>query len=584
MPTQSWRAIDIKGLTPAIDMRRSTDLFALGGRNYVFDSRGPKSIFGDRLLLPHPLGNAAHVQSVRLRLRSGDRVFVFEANSILEWSELKGSWKVIYVTPDTTLQPYRWTAGYLNGKLYFCHPRVGLLVLDIASQICGPHKGAGVSTAPLAICVDNGRLIVIDNDYAYWSNQSDGLDFEPKLGGAGFQQISDRVAGFPTMVTSYAKGFLTWTTGGVMRSEFTGDAAVYRHRNINTEYRMINSFCSTQIDDNTCIILDERGLFQSQGEAPTPYAPLFNEFLLKYIQANNLRIGQNVRIEWDDLQRLMFVSVSLSQNNPVYEKAFVLYPPIDKWGIFGDSHFGILPLRIENSSREDDYFGFVDDQKRVRYWRETGSREALPNGLVNLYYPPTQKPIQLAENFSGAISSSSMIFNSWNDSVALEPAGYYLPSATVRAPATLKPLDAELQIGLIRFEDLRDSNDQITEVTQVFMGNVLSGPKDVLGLDFNLVPPGTSNEDYATGTGQEDYGLDRLNYVNHKIELIGSNDGSSKFYSEIPQLESFTTAGRNYSCSVPAVWHILKISATEIGESFHLNAFELTAAYAGKLM
>src|SRR3546814_17528277 len=97
------------------------------------------------------------------------------------------------------------------------------------------------------------------------------------------------------MVSNYAGGVLTWTTGGLMRSEFTGDQETYRHRDINTEYRPVNSFCVLQTDKNTSMILDERGIYRSQGEAPEPATPLFNEFLKDYIQKNRLKLDQNLR-------------------------------------------------------------------------------------------------------------------------------------------------------------------------------------------------------------------------------------------------------------------------------------------------
>ena len=59
---------DVKGLTPAIEPTVSDEIFALEGRNYVFDSRGVRSPFGDRLLSVVPLPVPAHVQAIRLRL------------------------------------------------------------------------------------------------------------------------------------------------------------------------------------------------------------------------------------------------------------------------------------------------------------------------------------------------------------------------------------------------------------------------------------------------------------------------------------------------------------------------------------
>jgi len=525
MPTQTWRATEVKGLTPAVDLRGAQGVFAVGGKNFYFDSLGPKSGFGNRLLSNFPLPLPEHVQGVRIKSGAVDAAFTFEGTQILEWDEFEQEYDIVHVTPNTLANPYRWTSGYLNGKFYFCHPAVGILVRDEVTKVTAKLVGPGVPQYPLAICIDNGRLIVIDAKFMYWSAQSNGADFEPRIGGAGFQLINERVSGHPIMCNSYSGGVLVWTTSGVMRSEFTGDEAVYRHRGINTEYRPINSFCTAQLDDNTVIVLDERGIFQSRGESPEPLTPLFNEFLIEYMRKNKLKIGQNIRIEWDDLRRMLYVMVSTSFASPLYERCFVLYPPLDKWGTFDEPHYGILPIQINANQRQGSYYGFVGADKKVRYWQEVGSREV--------------------------------------------------------APGVLAPLNAELRLGLIRFDDLRDANDQMVEVTQLMIGNVVSGDSDVLVEDFNL-DPGV-DEDYNLSNGTEDYGFEKLNYVNHKARLIGTVDGSTRFDESQAHLTRFTPAMRYYSCSCVGIWHILEIKADEVGEMFHMRNFELTAAYAGRI-
>jgi hypothetical protein len=292
MPSAKFTANDILGLTPGIDLRNSEKIFALGGKNFAFTSLGPKSMFGNRFLTSTALESPEHIQGARIRLRSGDRVFIFPGDAILEWDEENQVWITHYATPSTNVSPYRWTYGYLNGKIYFCHPVTGILVLDIETNIVTAHDGPGVPTTPLAIVVSNGRLVALDDTFLFWSWQSDGMNFTPALGEAGFQKVNDRVAGFPIMVNTYGQGVITWTTGGMMRSEFTGDQEVFRHRNLNTEFRPINSFCTLQMDDNTCVILDERGLFKSSGDAPSPLAPMFNEFLINYFRENDLTIAE----------------------------------------------------------------------------------------------------------------------------------------------------------------------------------------------------------------------------------------------------------------------------------------------------
>lgn len=530
MAERAWRSTDIKGLTPALDPRRSDDLFAVSGKNFAFTALGPKSIFGDRLVTIEPFFSPNHMQGIRVRLRTGDRSFLFPGDAVVEWDEENDDWIRHFETGPTNLTPFRWTSAYVNGILFFCHPVAGILFYNIETEVKGVHNGPGVPTTARAICANQGRLIVMDDVYLSWSWQSDGMNFTPALGEAGQQKINDRVSGFPIMINSYAEGVITWTTGGMMQSQFTGDQVVYRHRNMNTEYKPENSFCTLQTDDNTAVILDQRGLFQSTGGAPTPMAPLFNEFLIEYIRQNKLTVGQNLRIEWDDIRRLMFVMVSVTENSAQYEKAFVLYPPLDKWGIFNEPHLGICPVHLDWNQRRGHYFGFVATDGRLHFWSDFPSRERVIDGVP-----------------------------------------------------TIVGLDAKIHVGLIRFPELGDSLDRLAEVNKIMLGNIESGPEAQLNEDYLVIPPGVSDEDYESAIGAEDYGLGSLAYVNHGVRVIGTNDGRNEFMSQVPSLVEFNEAARHFTCSVTGIWHILEVTANSPGEAFHLRAFELNAVDAGRL-
>lgn len=581
--TAPFAIVDIKGLMPSVNPVNARDVYALAGRNYAFTSLGPKSMYGNRLLLPHPLGRPEHVQGFRLKLVLGDRVFIMTGDSILEWDEYVGGFRVLYVTPNTLAAPHRWTWGFLNNVLYFCHPRTGILEYDLATNRFGPVVGPGVPSDAVAIGVNNGRLIAVSTTVAYWSAPSNGRDFEPKLAGAGFQRLSERVSGDFIMVTTYSKGFLTWMTGGVMRSEFTGDVETYRHRAVNIDYRPINSFCTVQLDEDTAVILDERGLFQTRGESPTPFAPMFNEFLGDYIRRYNLRAGQNIRLEWDSLQRLMYVSVSLSEQSAIYEKAFVLYAPLDKWGQFNDRHYGLLPGIISFGPRADDYFCYVDEQGRVRLWQEVPSREVLPAGGVNLFYPLVQKQSQPDLNDDGWVVSSSFKFAGFDDTTLNQRAGFYAVGGTTPAVPSLTGLNAFLNVGYIRYTG-SEVNDQLSEILQVKIANVLSREEQTEFEDYNTVPPDILDEDWNQPGDAEDYGLMSLNYINHRLKVIGTNDGRTTFVEKVPELVRFTPAARYYSCSVTGIWHIIQVAAVDVGENFLVQSIELTGADAGRLV
>ena len=582
------KAAEIKGLTPAIDPAESREVFALSGKNFEFDSLGPRSGFGDRLLLPQPLEDFAHVAGARVKLRDRDRSFTFTSKGILEWSEFAGGWVPVYLTPDLTDSAHRWTWAYLNDFVYFCHPRVGVLSYAVDSRRCLPHASEALPNEPLAVAVNNGRLMVLTPTVLAWSAPSNGQNFNPTLGGAGFQELAERVSGYPIMVSSYAGGCLTWTTGGVMRSEFTGDEKVFRHRTLQTEYRPINSFCVTQLDDDTTIILDERGLFQCSGEKPSPFTPVFNEFLWQYLQNNNLKEGVNVRIEWDDLRRQLYVSLSLSEVNPLYEECFVLYPNLQQWGRFSEPHYGILPLLIESGDRRGDYFGYVSATGHVRYWNQSGSRESAANPaqtalqLCDLHYPLIQKPAFAIDGESGWVLSSSGKFAVRPTDELPNRAAYHLPDGVISVAPILQGLDAQLRLGLVRMQ-MEESADQMSEVTSVLLRTGVTGPEDRVRVDYNLIPAGLSDEDYNVVAGAEDYGLDPANYVNHGLRIIGTLDGISESDSTVPSVVGTKKGARYYTCSCVGVWHIVELEAVEVGEFFHVRTLELTGIDAGRL-
>lgn len=585
MASQTVVMRDVLGLSPGVEPRNSDRIFLLDSRNAVFDSLGPKSDFGSRFITTYPLGEPEHSQGCRLRVQGGDRVFTFTSDSILEWRQDLGGWAVIYVNPDGPVQPYRWTSGYLNGVMYFCHPSTGMLKYPLDSQICQKMFEDGVPSQPISMCVTNGRVCIMDEGFLYWSGPSSGLDYIPRLGGAGFQRIADRVAGDPIMVMPYAKGALVFTTGGILRCEFTGDSAVFHFRSMNTEYRPINSFCLFMLDDNTVGIVDERGIFQTSGETPTPAAPLFNEFLIQYLQRYQFKQGFNVRVEWDDLKKRLYLSTSTTRYSALYEKAFVLYPTVDKWGSFDKAHYGILPLLIQDGADTLDYFGFVDSDGLVNYWLEAASCE-IPTDQVglNAIYPLIQKTPSYASGEVGRICSSSMTLNTVSVSeIAGEVAGYYVPGSDTPVTPNLGPLDAMVQLGLIYLGDSAE-HDRMIEVNRLFIGSAHSGLADLDTEDWALIPSGTSDEDYAAGIGTEDFGVEGTNYVNHGLRLIGTVDGRAIWDSVVPEMVQFNRAGRNYSCHVTGVWHILELTAEEVGQAFHIRHVRFTATDGGTLL
>lgn len=587
MATQSFNTGDIRGLTPAVDPTKSDDIFVLDGRNFVFDSIGPKSYFGNQLLSQIPLRKPAETQSIRLKLPGGDRSFYFTSDSVLEWNEDELTMAIIYGDFDTSGNQYRWTCAYVNRFIYFAHPSVGLLAYSLDSGLCFPAAAVGIGVPENAVaCADNnGRLNVLAGDLLHWSAPANGLDFNPALGFAGFQLISGLVNGEPIMTVSYPSGCLTWTSGGAMRSEFRGDQAVYRHRAISTQYRPVNSFSVIEVNDDQIVILDERGLFMSQGESVTPYNAVFNEFFIRYVKDNNLEIGNFTRLEWDEINKHLYLSVSLSQYSTLYDHSFVLYPDLDKWGFFAEKHYGIVPLEIRTGSRLGSYQGYIDEQGYIRFFTDQASVDSNLESLAQthnadfqpgLIQPETNIDLEVSATLVSSMNQFSCIPR------ANRPQGFYQGDALVPIAPILQGLNSYVLIGWYKF-GANSSVDDLTEITELKIRTTREdnsgdgfGGFNIVGDDGGLVLP--TGIGAAIPTQFHDQA-----YLNHGLTVLSSVDGGDSFSDVIPVVVSLAKTARYYALSSVGLYHALRFEAIEVGDAFRPSCVSLTVVYAGKL-
>jgi hypothetical protein len=588
MPTQRFTYSDMQGYSPSVEPTSTDKIFALQGRNYVFDSSGPRSQLGNRFLTPTPWLRPQNIQGIRVHFKEGDVTFTMNGDGVWTWDEGQGGWQCLYQTENSNLQAHRWTWGYLNGLIYLCHPRVGILVYDIVTRVMqrsGDAGAVGYPREPIAIAVNNGMLSILDSAFLYWSNPSNGLDFTPALGGAGFQAIAERVSGEPIMLTSFASCILVWTTGGCMRSEYTGDTVVYRHRPLNTDVRPVNSFCVADISADTSLVLDERGLFVTKGDIPQAYSLMFNEFLIDWINVNGLKSDNRLRIEWDELRRHLYVSASLADSTDYFDECWVYYPPLDKWGQFSEIHYGIVPIRINDSARAGDYYAFCDRTGRVRIWMNTPTTESgvSANDYENLWYPALSYPAQYNPIHDATVVGSSVRAGGWNSNTQAAGSvrsGFYLEGFNVPVKAYVSGLNAEVEIGLFRPTG-PNAIDEASEVLQVMIRSQPSQAAGIVPNDWADDP----NMDFQNAPSQ-DFNDATVTYdsVSHKLKIIGTKDGVTEFTSADGVLADFTQNARYYACSVVGVWHILRVTASDPGESFQVTGGEITAASAGRIL
>jgi len=572
MPQQTYIASDIQGLTPALDGRVSKKLFILSGSNFRFDSRGPRSAFGSQLLAPRPVTMPEGSQTFDVRAGLDSYSFVITADSILLWDPIGHDFEILLRIPDTSGKQWRWTHAYLNGIIYLCHPVTGIIYWNLGAGVIGYFYTPGAPLAPIAVAVNNGRLGIMDANSLSWSGPFNGFDFQPQLAGAGIQRISQHVSGAPIALSSYSKGFLVWTTDGVMRSEYTGDEIVYRHRTLNTKYRPVNSFSMAQMDDETTVFLDPRGLYQCTGDQPEVFTPLFSTFLIEYLKLNGLRSGNNTRVEWDSTHQQLFVSISHDFEGPFFAYAFVCQINIDKWGLFSRRHRGLGTLG-------DLEFGFIDEFGFIRTFVDDAQNDDStgPGG-------------DLVRARGGGIAQQIDSRSSWKLGTSLRAntrgfgltpvAGWYAPAATGPSSYPQLQLDSAITLGYVRGFDL-DSNDRLTEITQLAIGSVETMRDGTVVIDANQITGSFDSNQLVGGT---DLGLRPIGVSNFNLSVTSTLDGVTEFVTENPVIARLTPAERYYALTVPGLWHTIKLFTLLPGERFHLRSMELTYVDGGKFL
>lgn len=604
MPTQKFGAQEIKGYTPALDVIDDQNQYVLSGTNYTIDSSGPRSGYGDRLLEPSGFQNRKFIQGVRFRLSGGRVSITVTDDGIWGWDEQLGGFVLLYWLDATTMVdlPYRWTFAYLENQIFLCHPKTGVLVYDLTSGLIKKHNQIANATVTNAWAVgeSNGRLVIMTDTQFVWSNAADGLDLNPQLGGAGFQELNERISGTPVMMTTYAGGALVWTTGGVLVAQFTGDQTVFKFVPLNTDVRPVNSFCVIQSSDDTTIILDERGLFKLEGvrlssygmltqsKSVEPYDPVMNEYLVRFIRDNALapnNTTNRLRLEWSELSQSLYVSISGATIEGGFDQCLVHHSTLGMWSQFSEFHYGIIPVDIANSTRVGSYIGYCDSTGRIRFWTGGNTRESDPSAnsqsLLNLFQATVQKNIQYNSTLDGRIMPTTVKGNSFDPSaIQGGRSAFYMPSAGAPAPIVVQGLNSSIQIGVFRPTG-QSAADEMSEVTGVLLRSLRTQDSSVFSEDFELE---AGTEDLELESGAEDYGVGIPANIGMTLNVIGTLDGFDSFVSQEAVLANLVQGSRYYACSVVGVWHILEVSATAVGESYHIKGCEITAASAGRLL
>jgi hypothetical protein len=532
-------SVTIKGFqsfNPYIDPRVTGQLAVIAGKNFAWDAKGPYSAFSSRLLDVDTIIDTAPHVTQGLDLHSVQ--FVATLTKVKQWDSVTG-WDDILslgavANPfSVPLNNMRWSTAYLAAGSYACSPLHGFFRLDAGPSLTQLDSGdiPGFPASPIAICETNGRLIIIDADWVYWSGPNDPENLTPAIGGPGAQKIAARVPGIPLTVTPIPVGCIVWTDKAAMICEFIGGANVFRFYPMTTRVLPLGAFGIEALPDGSHAIISRMGLYRTvNGAQPEALTPLFNEYLRELFRYN------------DSIEVVMYYSldenrlyVSLRDSTAVFTTTFVLDIAIDRWGLFTPEHLGIFKYDLGRGN-----IGYTD-------------RDGVGHRFLSYLMQGRNRELAAAPGTYAGLDSYVEI-------------GYLHPDGTPTGDSIL-----EIQDALVTRDDIAASIQTVDEgllseaVTATVDEGLLTDPVDV-EVDESLEGVLLGVADYSLIFKGDTFAFDDT----------GSSD-------TIPELVERYKSNDLWSGVAAGEYLRLRFEANNDGEYYHVSVVRATLAYNGEL-
>jgi len=608
MPSTRVAFPEVQSWTPAVEAKavENGSLFVLNGRNYYFDSKGPKSGFGSSVL---PGGAISAGGFVTESISFADRTILFTETKALDrrWTglepvTLEGEayeyWNTVAEFESLyarDVKNQKWTSAYVGYAYYVCHPQRG--TFKVLSDSLEPHTGPGIPEDPIAIVETNGRLVVLTRFTLAYSAPFDGDDFTPTLGGAGFQVTAELVPGNPITLTTFEGGFLLWTDGGVLIGEYVGGESVFRFDRVNTDQLLIGGAAWSNMQDGSIVIMTKQGLMRSTAQAGfQELTPIFNEYLREFI-----RESEDIVFRLSYIQEMDHLYVQIMDGTNHFNHTYVLSVKLDKWGIFSTDHHGIVRF-----SNEIDDYGWIDLEGFPHLFDASGVVESVDGQQAGLdseiilgYIRPSQ--VQTADgNFEiqevltsngPRLTDTAVIEEDWNgdESFINWNTGFVNVNDDYNA------------YGLNDYKDDYNFMEGVEDYNLMLFSDSVDMNMDVIGpvsIDFNDWGPAEDYNDTPEGSydvipledwnlklnGDEDWYKEQsfLNAYEYGLRLTSNLDGYESELEVTPVLATRRIDMDMWTCFTHGHNHRLTFSATQSGEKYHMRSLEITLHYAGQ--
>lgn len=562
-----------KGLIEALDPRQLAEIGILDGANFLLDAEGPYSAFGSNLITHQKISAPRNNRTFRV----GADIFQFTTGAVLAYDSTAGYYYPVFTFTDSgDVAP--WFHAIVGGNHYFARMGVGLLRYIVSTAAWSTLSGGSIPVGVVSVAESGDRLIVLGTSVVAWSAISDGADMVTNIStGAGFQPLTLIGGGDAWGVYAVTDGFISITNRGSMKSTSVDSAIPFRHDAMDIESHVpINPFCAISIGNDRLIFLTRAGLVETAGEHPMPWQPLMGEYLVRKIIPNlDLTKKGILKLHYDLDRQWFIISVGTNSDPQIYTYAKVLYIPRDEWGEFNHTHSAFGELNIAEGSAAGFNFGYIGEDGCVHSFNDLNRVQANDDfteydGVRHLIH---QIPGRYEEN--NLIGSMNVNLTAFDRNQYPELYDIYPNFLAVQ-----QSINAYIDIGAFRATDGKES-DVVSQIDDIAVGMNLSVVVETE--DYNL---GTGVEDYNSDTGVEDYGFNFIADVEYGVRITPTLDGVTPYKNqqltamlieEVDGVKFFDTG------SSLGIYHIIRISAQAVNESFHLKLLNTTAKLVGNL-
>jgi len=618
----------IRGLILAQDRRQVPDKFVVAGRNFLVNTKGPFSAFGSVLITYEQLKNAHLFSTFRVQ----GKIFLFGTNAVFEYDTGSELYLPLYTFTEN-LSIYPWTTALVGGVYYFLK-QGGVIISYNPLTDKWDQVTANVPTNPYFIIQSAGRLIILGSTVIGHSALDNGTDLatdiEKKV---GQQSIAIGGGGSPLALLPVADGFLAYLDTGIIKAQTIDSLSPFRYDALtnNTDFIPLSQYTIILMGVDVHVMLTKSGFYTTTGGLPEVFQPLMNEFFKnELLPTFDLSVVGVIKLTYFPERRWFFVSIAETQIVFKFSLAYVLDLARDEWGSFNRNHQNFGELSIADGIFKGFNFGYFCLNGCLHRFVDTPSVQAHPDringdklpGNFHLFHIDFEGKSRFEQGVAICVSNIQMetfdesVFQVGSNLYEFDVLLTYLSPSTaitteqvsvLGTPNLIKndlnmqggismvgwkqyanefqSIDASIDVGLFAAKTELLFSDEMTLVTDLALG-MPAPPDGQMSEDWFTFQPDISVDWLNDVLSDEDYGAGAASGVVYDAEIIGTLDGTNTFQDQREALEERddivdasldenTGDVKHFICYNNGVYHIIRINALEVDQSFFLRIVDL---------